>query len=219
MIQTVIQNMLLFYFFVTYIGISACLFITEDLLLKKNRKRIVMLFLLISGMFSLIWFCVYPVKQVTCSYDLVKIEVKMNETAVGTQLAVIERETDSSEKTLQYLGEFITDEGSESQYFNVKIENGKVCCEDFPAYEDAIQEAFSEHKISITNFQGHSLTYQDLMKKVDAMRLNEKATFKSTAIKFAVAFLPVTILVMEYIIFEIRRKKKNMMIKMKLADL
>ena len=57
------------------------------------------------------------------------------------------------------------------------------------------------------------------MKKVDAMRLNEKATFKSTAIKFAVAFLPVTILVMEYIIFEIRRKKKNMMIKMKLADL
>lgn len=172
---------------------------------KKSRHRTTIIFLLITGLFSLVCFCIYPAEQMISNYDLVKAPVKINEKVAGMQLAVIERETDGRGKTLKYLGEFITDEGSASQYFNVNLENGKVRCEDFPACEEAIQETFSERKISIANFNGNSLTYQELIEEMNGAGVNEKSTFKASAVKFAVVFLPETVLIMKYILFEFQR--------------
>ena len=52
MMELVIQNLLLFYFIVTYLGICAGLMITENLLIRRGNRRGFLLYLRLVGKIS-----------------------------------------------------------------------------------------------------------------------------------------------------------------------
>ena len=115
MMELVIQNLLLFYFIVTYLGICAGLMITENLLIRRGNRRGLLLFLLLVGVLSFGIFAACPVSSTAAPRDIVKMEVKSNGSTTGMQIAMIERSAGNAKKELIALGELVLQEDDNSR--------------------------------------------------------------------------------------------------------
>ena len=189
MMELVIQNLLLFYFIVTYLGICAGLMITENLLIRRGNRRGLLLFLLLVGVLSFGIFAACPVSSTAAPRDIVKMEVKSNGSTTGMQIAMIERSAGNAKKELIALGELVLQEDDNSRYLTVRAEHGKFICEDAPEYAETIAQ---------TNADG--LPW-------------------AAVLKAGLAFLPELILILRWLLVSRKRKKEQLLKKMKLTDL
>ena len=219
MMELVIQNLLLFYFIVTYLGVGAGLVITESLLLKRGSRRSLLLFLLIVGVLSFGAFLACPVSQTAVPHDIVKLEVKINGSPTGTQIAMIDRTNGSTNKELIALGELILQDDDNSRYLTVRAEQGKFICEDEPEYAAAITQAMREQKIKTDGFSGRSLSYQELLAEVGKTAPGKSRMTQAEVLKAVLTFLPELILILRWLLVSRKRKKERLLKKMKLTDL
>ena len=219
MMELVIQNLLLFYFIVTYLGIGAGLVITESLLLKRGSRRSLLLFLLIVGVLSFGAFLACPVSRTAVPHDIVKLEVKIDGSPTGTQIAMIDRTNGSTNKGLIALGELILQDDDNSRYLTVRAEQGKFICEDEPKYTAAITQTMREQKIKTDGFSGRSLSYQELHAEMGKTAPGTSGMMQAEVLKAVLAFLPELILILRCLLVSRKCKKERLLKKMKLTDL
>lgn len=219
MMELVIQNLLLFYFIVTYLGVGAGLVITESLLLKRGSRRSLLLFLLIVGVLSFCVFLACPVSRTAVPHDIVKLEVKIDGSTTGTQIAMIDRSSGSTKKELIELGELILQDDDNSRYLTVRAEQGKFICEDEPNYAAAITQTMREQKIKTDGFSGRSLSYQELLAEMGKTASGTSGMPQAEVLKSVLVFLPGLILILRWLLVSRKRKKERMLKKMKLTDL
>lgn len=219
MMELVIQNLLLFYFIVTYLGICAGLMITENLLIRRGNRRGLLLFLLLVGVLSFGIFAACPVSSTAAPRDIVKMEVKSNGSTTGMQIAMIERSAGNAKKELIALGELVLQEDDNSRYLTVRAEHGKFICEDAQEYAETIAQTMRVQKVKTDGFSGQSCSYRELLAKMGEAAPNADGLPWAAVLKAGLTFLPELILILRWLLVSRKRKKEQLLKKMKLTDL
>ena len=217
--EVVIQNILLLYFVITYVGITLGLLVIENILLVKKTRQTIVVFFIILTVLTAIAYIFMPADKGSADLDILKMDVKIDAMSIGTQIIVVARKEDSNKKELKLLGEFITNEGENSAYCNVIIKKGKVICLQRPEYAAAIQKTFYEYRVDFEDFQGESMIYQKIIEEIKRAGELKKEWAEGSLVKFYFVFLPEFLCALRYVMYVQREKKKKMLKKMKLTDL
>ena len=219
MMEIVIQNILLFYFVITYLGIMLGLLVIENLLLVKKTRQTIAAFFIILTVLTAVACIFMPAAKGSADLDILKMDVKIDAMSIGTQIIVVARKEDSNKKELELLGEFVTNEGEDSEYCNITIKKGEVICLQKPEYAAAIQKTFYEYRVDFEDFQGESMIYQKIIEETKRAGELKKEWTAGSIVKFYFLFLPEFLCALRYAMYVHREKKKKMLKKMKLTDL
>ncbi len=216
-IETIIQNILLFYFLVVYIGTIVGLLCAERIMLIDKKTNQTVILLLIIAFISFCLFFIVPAESYETRYEIMKIDVSSQERTYGVQIIAVEQ-SDNNKKIIS-LGEFVTNEGNDSRYMTVSIADGNIMCDEQSQYGNLIAESLIDRGISIGNFEGKSCIYQNLAAKVDTMNNNRKPCKEILIAKACIVFIPEAFLLLQYMIFVFCNKRKMMRRKIKINDL
>ena len=148
-----------------------------------------------------------------------KMEVKSNGSTTGMQIAMIERSAGNAKKELIALGELVLQEDDNSRYLTVRAEHGKFICEDAPEYAETIAQTMRVQKVKIDGFSGQSCSYRELLAKMGEAAPNADGLPWAAVLKAGLAFLPELILILRWLLVSRKRKKEQLLKKMKLTDL
>ncbi len=207
----IIQYLLNIESVIIYIGIIG-LFGVLELFFIKERKYAEKIF----PVFLLIVAIVLTVNLKTESYNAMKrVDVIHDQKIIGEQLVLLD-----NDNRLEALGKFITNEDDYSKYIDVKIIDGDLTInEKVSKYRDAIIKSMKAHKIKYDSFTGKSLSYNELEKMSMCENENESFLNKSRILLGVLISLPGLLTSGMYIYFYFRRKRKNMLKRIKLEDL
>ena len=101
MMEIVIQNILLFYFVITYLGIMLGLLVIENLLLVKKTRQTIAAFFIILTVLTAVACIFMPADKGSADLDILKMDVKIDAMSIGTQIIVVARKEDSNKKELK----------------------------------------------------------------------------------------------------------------------
>ena len=135
------------------------------------------------------------------------------------QIAMIERSAGNAKKELIALGELVLQEDDNSRYLTVRAEHGKFICEDAPEYAETIAQTMRVQKVKIDGFSGQSCSYRELLAKMGEAAPNADGLPWAAVLKAGLAFLPELILILRWLLVSRKRKKEQLLKKMKLTDL
>lgn len=209
-----VKNMTTIHVLILYLGAVAFLCILEIIYIRKRskmEKRFPFIVLGICCILFIFFLRISPVNHM----DIRSIDIKQNNETVG----VLHLLTSDERKLLQ-IGQFVTNEGTDSAYLDLNIAKGKITLEEIPNYAPIIETNLKANKIDFDSFDGTSVIYKDLLQIQNGkMNYQNFKITKMVAVNFFVCVMPALILYLVYLIYYFNRKKKNLLLKSKLKDL
>ncbi|MEE0742127.1 MAG: hypothetical protein U0M21_07595 [Emergencia sp.] len=216
-INELTRNLTILCVLILYFGLIVFLGILEFIFIKK-RSRMIRILPFATLFISILIFIFLQKISLTNGYDIRSIEIYKDNKVLGVQHLLI-----NSDRKLIQIGQFITNEGIDSEYINLKFVEGNIE-EDTSIGEidTIITNNLYNYKINFQSYNGKSMIYEDLIRiqeKSDTTKVNNAEVRRIICVEFLICCIPFMVLYTILFSYRFNRRKKFLMLKSKLEDL